>query len=133
MAIQLGYDTSGTPSFIIRNEENAIIMTADGITQDAIADELIINDMIQDGTIGKDKLGFDIIEPNEYGGIDITSIYDGSGNLWGAQYTSFKNSVESQLQNISDGVSTMSVGATNFIHGSRDLISDYIYWSTDTP
>jgi len=100
VGIQLGYDTSSNPSLILRNEEGATILTPNGITSDAIADGLIINDMIHDNTISKGKLGFDIIEANEYGGVDITQIYDGSGNLWGVQYTSFKNSTEASLEEI---------------------------------
>lgn len=54
--IQLGYDASGKPSLIIKDENDATIMTADGITQHAIADGLIVNDMIANGTIQKGKL-----------------------------------------------------------------------------
>lgn len=32
--------------------------------------------------------------------MDITQVYDGSGNLWGTQYTSFKQSTESALDEI---------------------------------
>jgi len=68
---------------IIRNENNAVILDPNGITENAIADQLIRNSMIKDGTLGKEKLGFTIIEPNDQGGIDITQLYDGEGNLWG--------------------------------------------------
>lgn len=100
VGIQLGYDTNSTPSLIVKNQDGATILTPTGITSDAIADGLIINDMVHDGTLSKNKLGFDIIEPNEYGGIDITQVYDGSGDNFGISYTSFKNSTESSLQQI---------------------------------
>jgi hypothetical protein len=90
VGVQLGYATNGTPSLVLRNEDGATIIDPTGITSDAIADGLIVNNMIGNGTIQKGKLAFDIIEPNNQGGIDITQVYDGSGNLWGVQYTSFK-------------------------------------------
>lgn len=104
VGIQLGYDTNENPSLILRNEDGATILTPDGITTDAIADGLIINNMIQNGTIQKGKLGFDIIEPNAQGGIDITQVYDGSGNLWGTQYTSFKQGTETALQELAQDI-----------------------------
>ena len=65
VGIQLGYDTNENPSLILRNEDGATILTPDGITTDAIADGLIINNMIHDGTISKDKLGFQIMESGD--------------------------------------------------------------------
>lgn len=100
VGIQLGYDTNENPSLILRNEDGATILTPQGITSDAVADGLIVNNMIHDATIAKEKLGFEIIEPNEQGGIDITQIYDGSGGQFGVEYTSFKNNTEQSLQDI---------------------------------
>ena len=104
VGVQLGYATNGQPSLVLRNEDGAVIVDPTGITTDAIADGLIINNMIHDGTIQKDKLGFDIIEPNDQGGVDITQVYDGSGNLWGVQYTSFKQGTEQALTDLNDGI-----------------------------
>ncbi len=100
VGIQLGYDTNENPSLILRNEDGATILTPSGITSDAVADGLIVNNMIHDSTIAKEKLGFEIIEPNEYGGIDISQVYNGSGGQFGVEYTSFKNSTEQSLQDI---------------------------------
>lgn len=100
VGIQLGYDTNQNPSLILRNEDGATILTPSGITSDAVADGLIVNDMIHDSTISKSKLGFQIIEPNAQGGVDITQVYDGSGNNFGIQYTSFKQNTEQVLNDI---------------------------------
>lgn len=100
VGIQLGYDAQSNPSLILRNEDGATILTPSGITSNAIADGLIVNNMVSNGTISKNKLAFEVIEPNEYGGVDITQVYDGSGNLWGTQYTSFKNQTEQALSDI---------------------------------
>lgn len=100
VGIQIGYDTSGQPSIIVRDENGASILTSSGITSDAIADGLIINDMIHTGTISKDRLGFSIVEANAQGGIDITQVYDGSGNQWGVQYNTFKQDTQAALDEI---------------------------------
>jgi hypothetical protein len=107
VGIQLGYDTSSTPSLILRNEKGATILTPEGITSNAIADQLIVNDMVRDGTLGKTKLGFEILEPNEQGGIDITKIYDGTEEF-GASYTSFKTNTNSALESLDEKIDNMN-------------------------
>lgn len=97
VGIQIGYDTEKNPSIIIKDDKGATIMTSQGITKDAIADGLIVNNMLSDGSITENKLGFRTVKPNAQGGIDIDMIYDGKGGLWGDEYTSFKESVNSTL------------------------------------
>lgn len=104
VGVQIGYDTNQNPSLILRNEDGATIITPDGITSDAIADNLIVNNMINDGTIQKSKLGFQVVEPNAQGGVDITQIYDGEGNLWGTQYTSFKQGTQQALEDLAQEI-----------------------------
>jgi hypothetical protein len=107
VGIQLGYDTSSTPSLILRNEKGATILTPEGITSNAIADQLIVNDMVRDGTLGKTKLGFEILEPNEQGGIDITKIYNGKEEF-GASYTSFKTNTNSALESLDEKIDNIN-------------------------
>jgi len=107
VGIQLGYDNSSTPSLILRNENGATILTPEGITANAIADQLIVNDMVRDGTLGKTKLGFEILEPNEQGGIDITKIYDGKEEF-GASYTSFKTNTNSALESLDEKIDNLN-------------------------
>lgn len=105
VGVQLGYATNGQPTLILRNENNATIVDANGITSDAIADQLIVNNMIKAGTISKDRLGFNVMESGD--SIDIEQIYL-NGGQFGVQYTSFKNDTESALSNLGnliDGVS----------------------------
>lgn len=104
VGIQLGYGTNQNPSLILRNEEGATILTPQGITSDAIADGLIVNDMIGNNTIQKSKLGFSIVEPNAQGGVDITQIYDGEGNLWGQEYTTFKQGTQQALSDLAQDI-----------------------------
>ena len=97
VGIQLGYDTSSNPSLIVRNEDGATILTPSGITSDAIADELIVNDMVKDGTLTKSKLGFMIVDTDENGNISIANVKDGSGGNFGVEYTNFKNTTNTSL------------------------------------
>ena len=98
--VQLGYDNSGTPSLVLRNPDGATILTPSGITSDAVADGLIVNNMVHDGTLSKSKLGFPIVDTDENGNISITNIKDGTGNNFGVEYTNFKNNTQSTLDDI---------------------------------
>lgn len=151
VGIQIGYDTNKNPSIIIKDDKGATIMTSQGITKDAIADGLIVNNMLGDQSISKDKLNFPIVEANEQGGINIEQIYDGKGGLWGVEYTTFKNSVNSTLDDFdsqinemgyniiltsstgarlgADGTSTLSITLTkNGTDVTNDWSEDHFEW-----
>lgn len=100
VGIQIGYGTGTSPSLIIKDENGTAIMTSNGITANAIADGLIVNDMLKKQTISKDKLGFNILEPNEQGGIGIEQIYDGNGNKWGIKYEETINGITNDVSDI---------------------------------
>jgi len=94
--------------------------------------------MITNGTIQKGKLAFNVIEPNAQGGIDITSVYDGSGNLWGVQYTTFKQGTEQALGELSSAVDDASYrlyietpNGKNLRGGSITLNAKLYYNSVD--
>jgi hypothetical protein len=65
VGIQLGYDTNGNPSLVVRNRDGATVLDANGITSNAIADGLIVNNMIHSGAITEDKLGFSIMKSGD--------------------------------------------------------------------
>lgn len=129
VGIQIGYDTNKNPSIIIKDDKGTTIMTSQGITKDAIADGLIVNNMLGDQSISKDKLNFPIVEANEQGGINIEQIYDGKGGLWGVEYTTFKNSVNSTLDDFDSQMNEMgyniiltsSTGARLGVDGTSTL------------
>lgn len=81
--IQIGQDSQGSYNVIIRNSDGAVILDDKGVTEDAIVDGLIINEMISDDTkIDGNKLNIgDIVKTiNEDGSYTINSgaiIYDG--------------------------------------------------------
>ena len=151
VGIQIGYDTNKNPSIIIKDNKGATVMTSQGITKDAIADGLIVNNMLGDKSISKDKLNFPIVEANAQGGINIEQIYDGKGGLWGVEYTTFKNSVNSTLDDFdsqmnemgyniiltsstgarlgADGTSTLSITLTkNGTDVTNDWSEDHFEW-----
>lgn len=132
--VQIGQDGNGNFNFVIRGEDGTTaLFDSTGIKRDAIPANTIINDMLEDNTISKDKIGFEIIEPNEQGGIDITQIYDGNGGLWGVQYTEFKNSTSSQLVELDKEIekvnSTIS-GVSSKVDQNTKSITDKV-WQTD--
>lgn len=127
VGIQIGYDTNKNPSIIIKDDKGATIMTSQGITKDAIADGLIVNNMLGDQSISKDKLNFPIVEANDQGGVDITQIYDGKGNLWGVEYTTFTASVNSSLNQLTEDIANLNTAID-----SVSLTGQQVFTETDT-
>jgi len=66
--------------------------TPKGIQLNAISDKLIT----------PEKLSVPIVQANEYGGVDISQIYDGSGGKFGTEYNSFKQGVNDNLAEINN-------------------------------
>ena len=101
VGVQLGYDTNQNPSLILRNSDGATVLTPQGITSDAIADELIVNSMVADGTLQESKMGFNVATANADGTISITNVKDGSGGNFGVEYTTFKQNTEDAIESSS--------------------------------
>lgn len=127
VGIQIGYDTNKNPSIIIKDNKGVTVMTSQGITKDAIADGLIVNNMLGDQSISKDKLNFPIVEANEQGGVDITQIYDGKGGLWGAEYTKTMKSVNNSLNQL-----TQDIANLNTAIDSVSITGQQVFTETDT-
>lgn len=99
--VQIGQDGAGKFNFVVKNGDKTALFDENGITQTGIPDNTIVNNMISDGTINKEKLSFTMVEPNEQGGIDISQVYL-DGKKFGQQYTSFKDQTTEQITNITD-------------------------------
>ena len=99
--VQIGQDGTGKFNFVVKNGDKTALFDENGITQAGIPDNTIVNNMISDGTINKEKLSFTMVEPNEQGGIDISQVYL-DGKKFGQQYTSFKDQTTEQITNITD-------------------------------
>lgn len=99
--IQIGQDATGDFKFVLYDETGeGVLIDSDGIKPSAISDGLIQTDMLANKAVTKDKVGFEYIEPNEYGGIDITKVYNGEGELFGVEYTAFKEGVETTTKEL---------------------------------
>lgn len=127
VGIQIGYDTNKNPSIIIKDNKGVTVMTSQGITKDAIADGLIVNNMLGDKSVSKDKLNFPIVEANEQGGVDITQVYDGKGGLWGVEYTETMTSVNNSLDQLTQDIANLNT-AIDFV----SLTGQQVFTETDT-
>lgn len=105
IGVQLGYATNGQPSLILRNEAGATIIDPTGITADAVADGLIVNNMIHNGTISEDKLSFNVMKQGDT--ISIEKITTGGGSF-GVEYTEFKNGTRDALDELKQDISSKS-------------------------
>ena len=127
--VQIGMDGKGDFNFIVKNGDRAALFDENGITQTGIPDNTILGDMINNATITKDKLGFQIIEPNKQGGIDITNIYDGKGNQWwGIEKTTITDDYTKQIKNVTDtltGQIETKVSNTQYLKDQESIRTDF--------
>lgn len=79
--IQIGRDATDNFTFTLYDETGTgVLIDSTGIKESAIADGLIVNDMVADGTLTKDKFAFNIVEGDENGNLDAGKvIVDGHG------------------------------------------------------
>lgn len=103
--VQIGQDGNGDFNFIVTGADGTTaLFDYNGITKDGIPQNTIVNNMIEAGTINKDRLSFPIIETNQDGTINITDIKDGSGNNFGVSYTTFTQNTSDAIDDLTDGV-----------------------------
>lgn len=126
--VQIGQDATGEFTFSLFDETGTgiLIDSKTGVHAGAIADGLIVNDMIQSGTVSKDKLNFPIVETDENGKISITNILDGKGNEFGVSYTEYQESVATELSTINSNLS----GVSSTVSKIDKSITDKI-WESD--
>ena len=125
--VQIGQDGTGKFNFVVKNGDKTALFDENGITQTGIPDNTIVNNMISDGTINKEKLSFTMVEPNEQGGIDISQVYL-DGKKFGQQYTSFKDQTTEQITNITDpqeGQIVQSIQTSLFNEDGSSIYTKY--------
>ena len=130
VGVQLGYDTTQTPSLILRNEDGAVVLNPSGITADAVADELIVNNMIKTGTISEDRLNFQVMKSGDR--VDIAQIYE-NGSQWGAQYTTFKNNTTSDISTLNTfkNTATQAIQDLQGLVQSVELVGEQVFTETN--
>ena len=120
--IQLGIDGENNVSFIMRNKNGDILISPDGITQDAVPDGLIVDNMIKRkdtnySGISKDALNIDsVVEGiNDNGNLAVSS-----SNVYFDDKTQTLNTVLSEMQESVHAVEgkmlyTVSIDSSNGI------------------
>lgn len=92
--IQIGRDANDDFTFTLYDSDGTgVLIDENGIHESAITDGLIKNEMIEEGTIEKDRLGFPIVETDENGKVSITEILNGDGEPLGVTITEIQNTV----------------------------------------
>lgn len=136
VGIQLGYDTAGRPSLIVRDEDGAAVLTSQGITQDAVADNLIQNRMLDNASVsGRNVDWSDISQGTDSQGRpvwDVSSVVIG-GKDFGAEYTSFTQSAARQFGDLEEALSesagTIS-GVSSRVSAVEKSVTDKV-WQND--
>ena len=92
--IQIGRDANNQFTFCLYDETGkGVLIDSQGIKPSAISDGLIVNDMIANGSIGKDKLNFSIVEADENGNIDAGKVVV-NGNGLDVEFTTIQSDVK---------------------------------------
>ena len=118
--IQIGRDSNNEFTFVLYDETGkGVLIDSTGIKESAISDGLIKNDMVANGTLSKDKLGFDIVEGDGNGNVDAGKVLiDGHGI--DVEFTSVKQTITKTNDRID--------GLENQI-GSIELMGEQIFKS----
>lgn len=129
--IQIGRDASNNFTFCLYDESgNGILIDSTGIKDSAIADGLIVNNMVSDGTLGKEKFNFSFLETDSSGNIikDGKVIVDTNGI--NTEFTTIKNSVNSiqgQVDSLEKNVPyTLNIHSSNGTVFKHGLIDTYL-------
>lgn len=135
--IQIGRDNNDEFTFTLYNSDGTGVLIDDtGIHESAITDGLIKNEMIAEGTIAKDRLGFPIVETDNNGKVSITEILDGNGKPLGVSITQFETSIEELGDKISDTTSEVTkvtesvTQLSSTVDKNTKAITDKV-WSSD--
>lgn len=131
--VQIGQDATGDFTFSLFDESGSgvLIDSKDGVHAGAIANGLIVNDMIKDNTVSKSKLNFPIVETDENGKVSITEILDGNGNEFGISYKDFQDSVTNGFSSVNNSIASLSglvasvelIGEQVFVDNGKGSIS----------
>ena len=120
--IQIGRDSQNNFTFCLYDETgNGVLIDSTGIKESAISDGLIKNDMVANGTIGKEKMNFQFLEPNDQGGLDAGKVFI-NGKGIDVEFTSIRESISALDKKITDNpVITFQIGTPN-----GNILSDNI-------
>lgn len=107
--IQIGRDAKDNFTFTLYDETGkGVLIDSTGIKESAIADGLIKNDMVADGTLSKDKLNFNIVEADTNGNVDAAKVIV-NGHGVDVEFTSIKQQITDQIQKVEDKIGTIDL------------------------
>ena len=113
--IQIGRDAQNNFTFVLYDETGTgVLIDSTGIKESAIADGLIVNNMVADGTLEKNKFAFDILEG------------DGNGNLDAGKVLVDGHGVDVEFTSIRQEISTLN----NTVQ-SVELVGEQVFTETD--
>lgn len=99
--IQLGRDKNNNYGLVISDANGAILLDSQGLHEGIVPDNFIKNDMIDKGTITKDRLAFNTVDADEDGNISAGKVLvDGKGV--DVEFKSIKSSMETMDQKIDE-------------------------------
>ena len=111
--IQIGRDTNNNFTFCLYDETGkGILIDSSGIKESAISDGLIKNDMVANGTLGKEKFNFNIVEADENGNIDAGKVLI-NGKGIDIEFTSIKEDIKSVKKDISNLEPSFNIAVGN--------------------
>lgn len=95
--IQIGRDAKNEFTFTLYAADGSgVLIDNTGIHESAIGDGLIINDMIADKTLSKDKFAFDIVEGDGNGNLDASKVLI-NGKGIDAEFTSIRENIQTTV------------------------------------
>ena len=107
--IQIGRDAKDNFTFTLYDETGkGILIDSKGIKESAIANGLIKNDMVADGTLSKDKLNFNVIEADKNGNVDAAKVIV-NGHGVDTEFTSIKQQITDQIENVEGKIGTLDL------------------------
>lgn len=107
--IQIGRDAKDNFTFTLYDDTGkGILIDSKGVKESAIANGLIKNDMVADGTLSKDKLNFNIVEADKNGNVDASKVIV-NGHGIDTEFTSIKQQFTDQIQKVEDKIGTIDL------------------------
>lgn len=107
--IQIGRDAKDNFTFTLYDETGkGVLIDSTGIKESAIADGLIKNDMVADGTLSKDKLNFSVVEADENGNVDAGKVII-NGHGVDAEFVSIKQQITNQIETVETKIGTLDL------------------------
>lgn len=125
--VQIGQDGNGDFNFVVIGEDGSTaLFDSTGIKQAGIPDSTIVNDMISDNTIGKEKMGFQIVDTDENGNIDIVNVVM-DGEQFGVKYNQFVTETQEDISSLKGQmVYVQLIGDQAFIDSNGVITPDTI-------